>query len=192
MKARGVLILWLLFIASALLAGALAVWLVMVGLPFKRLYADTKNQQDQLCRVLSLDQLSGVRLPEVLVQWTCRFEDTNHVTTAVSLMGQTPSVQNWIQLCNTPMADFSWWDLTRTRKSFVFATVKRGILELSNDRTFYVSDDRSIALLWSEPLRAVYLFQDQSNAVRLALYSNSAKTIEPDTSANAAHPGRFE
>jgi len=132
----------------------------------------------EIYKVLPLDQLTKVQLSEVLDQWTCRVEDTNRITIAVSARGLTPSVQNWIRLFNAPTPEFSWLNLSGARKAGVFNIVKLGILDFSSDRTFYVSEGGSRALLWNEETGAVYLFQDQRSVVRFALCSRTRKSIK--------------
>jgi len=191
MKQLGTLLFWMISGLSLLFVIAAAVWVLKVGLPFKRQYAAMRNQTVDIYNVLPLDQLTKVQLSEVLEQWTCRVEDTNRVTIAVSALGLTPSVQNWIRLFNAPMPEFSWFDLSGARKAALFSIVKLGILDFSSDRTFYVSEDGSVALLWNEETGAVYVFQDQRSVVRFALCSRTRKSIE-DGAANRSQPIRSE
>jgi hypothetical protein len=190
MKQLGTVLFWLISGLAVLFAIAATVWILKAGLPFKRQYANLKSQTSEVYKVLPLDQLTKVELSEVLEQWTCRFEDTNRITIAVSAKGLTPSVQNWIRLFNSPTPDFSWLDLSGARKAGFFNIVKLGLLDFSSDHTFYVSDDGRIALLRDEETGAVSLFQDQGSVVRFALYSRTRKSIEPDGPANGSQPTR--
>jgi hypothetical protein len=178
MKQFGTLLFWLMNGLAVLFAIAATVWVLKVGLPFKRQYAALRSQTSEVYKVLPLDQLTNVQLPEVLERWTCRVEDTNQITIAVAAMGLTPSVANWLRLFNAPGPNFSWLDLSGARKAALFSIVKQMALNFSSDRTFYVSDDGSIALLWSEETDAVFLFQNQGRVVRCAYYSRPRKSIE--------------
>jgi hypothetical protein len=119
MKKLSTLLFWLISGLWVLFAIAATVWVLNVGLPFKRRYATMKNKTVEIYKVLPLDQLTKVQLSEVLDQWTCRVEDTNRITIAVSARGLTPSVQNWIRLFNAPTPEFSWLDLSGARKAGV-------------------------------------------------------------------------
>lgn len=145
-------------------------WLLLVGLPFKRTYVDLMSKVDVVYSVRPLDQLASVQVAEVLDGWRCRHEDTNRVTAACSLMGLEPSVRNWVGLFNAPVQKFSWLNIRGAHKAGLFGVIKMGLLA-SSDNAFYVSPDWTIAIFRNDETGGVYVFQDQTNVVRFALYS---------------------
>ena len=171
MRRFGIFASWAITVLSMLIALGMAVWVVLVGLPFKKVYASVKAKADTAYRVRPIEQLPTVHVAEILDGWRCRLDDTNSVTVACSLMEFSPSVRNWIQLFNTPLPEFLWLDLHRLKNSCYFAIAKSAFQDISSDDTFYVSDDWSIAGLWDAETGAVLVFQDQTNAGRAGFYS---------------------
>ena len=171
MRRLGIFALWGITTLTLLIAVAGAAWVVFVGLPFKKAFANVRSMADGVYSVRPLDQLPSVQVGEVLDGWRCRLEETNRVTDACSLMGLKPSVRNWIELFNAPLREFSWMDIQGTHNAGRFGIIKASFLDFSSDHIFYVSQDRTTAVLRNDETGAVCVFQDQTNVVRFAFYS---------------------
>lgn len=87
------------------------------------------------------------------------------------MMGQRPSVRNWIEQFNAPLPQFSWLQLHAMDRAGRCGVIKTTFQEFSSDSTFYVSEDWSTARLWQEFPKSVYVFQDLTNVVRGGFYS---------------------
>ena len=72
---------------------------------------------------------------------------------------------------NAPLPEFSWLRLHKMANAGTFGVIKRSYREFSCDNTFYVSRDWSRAMLWQEFPKSVCVFEDQTNVVRCAYYT---------------------
>lgn len=132
----------------------------------------------------SMDEQSKTFLSKMSSDWACKTDETNGpFSELMRVGGVTPSVKNVIQMFNYRMPGFCWRSSRPNLKAALFGMFKQAFCTRFTDRTFHVSNDGHLALLWNSKV-VVFVFQDEPNGLREALYFSKQASAETNRTTN--------